>query len=182
MSFACDITMQGGSMPQDSIKRLSKAVNKVASGKTLQQQQPIISRKFKSAIDRNASKAGVLDDVSKYFYVNVRNGQVIIGNTAPLLINRYEYGWEDDVSQEYYGGWEDALDDDEYLADYQSLMSPRYYLRPAIEEIHGFLVNLVREQVWKEYEKEGSLVQPYYEWHAELSEYSNYLNKYNGVL
>lgn len=182
MSVMCDVIMEGGSMPQDSIKKLSRAVNRVASGKTLQQQQPIISRKFKNIIDRESSKAGMVGDVSKYFYVNVRNNQVVIGNTAPLLINRYEYGWEDDISQEYYESWENDISDDEYLADYQSITSPRYYVRPAIEEIHKFLVTLVREQVWSEYDKEGSLVQPYYEWHAELSEYSNYLNKYDGVL
>lgn len=169
MTVYCNVEMSGVNVAERA-KAFSSAVNKVANTAYCKKHQNLLNANFKRYIGANLRRSGIYDqDVENTFFVNITNNKVIFGNTNPVVNNRYEYGWEDDSF------------DDEYLNDYVS-MSPRYYIRPAIKKVADDLANVLREDVYKEYEKEAGNLYSEIEWESDIPNKHNYMNKYSGVL
>jgi hypothetical protein len=62
-------------------------------------------------------------------------------NTAPLVTQRYEYG--------YYLGSNDT--NEEYYEEYMIQTSPRYFIRPAIQESLNEVGQLIIHEINEEY-------------------------------
>ena len=99
------------------------------------------------------------------FFINIVGNSIIFGNTNPVVANRYEYGWSDD--------------DDYSSNDYLMNTSPRYYIRPAIEQVAEELGTILIQDMYKEYDRESKNTG--YSQYI-VSSQSSYLNKYSGIL
>ena len=75
------------------------------------------------------------------FFLKISNGNISCANTGPLVTQRYEYG--------YYLGSNDT--NEEYYEEYMIQTSPRYFIRPAIQESMNEVKQLITQEMNKEY-------------------------------
>ena len=107
----------------------------------LKQHESYLNSVFKENIDVNIRRAGIeADNLSEAFSLTIGNGINFI-NTEPLVTQRYEYG--------YYDGSKDT--NEEYYEEYMIQTSPRYYIRPAIQETLIQVGRVMLEDAKKEY-------------------------------
>ncbi len=81
------------------------------------------------------------DNFADVFFAQIKNGSINFVNTAPLVTQRYEYG--------YYDGSKDT--NEEYYEEYMVQTSPKYFIRPAIQETLNDIGNIILEEAKKEY-------------------------------
>ena len=74
------------------------------------------------------------------FFLRIVNNNIVFTNTEPLITQRYEYG--------YYSN-----DDEYYDEAYMIETSPRYFIRPAIQQTMQEVGQIMLEEANQEYRK-----------------------------
>lgn len=170
MTITCDLKRQGPDIAKD-MKSFQKSLNKAISPARLKKNKTRWNKKFQGYIRKNAQRSGIVDtDFEKIFDLSVVGNKIIITNNEPIVVNRWEYGWEDDI-------------EDEEAGDYASVFTPRYFVRPALEMLIQDIISDIERDTYSDYEKE-SHTNARSEWfvmnsNEYLSKYS--FNKYDGV-
>ena len=143
MSYQAKWTVSGTKL-DDSADALRKAVQSVSSTKNLKKYESRLNKSFQDNIRTNLRRSGVeADNFDDVFFMRIANGQVSFINTAPLVTQRYEYG--------YYNGSNDT--NEEYYEEYMIQTSPRYFIRPAIQETLNEIGQLMIQETNDEYMK-----------------------------
>lgn len=131
-----------GTKLEDSAVALSKAVNAVTSTKALKKYESKLNKNFQENIRTNLRRSGLeADNFDDVFFLRISNGNINFLNTEPLITQRYEYG--------YYNGTNDT--NEEYYEEYMIQTSPRYFIRPAIQESMNEIGQLIIQEVTNEY-------------------------------
>lgn len=139
MSFQAQWDVSG-----TQVNTASKAFTQSAAQavRALKKHESKINRMFKEHINTNMRRAGIeADNFSDVFFAKIKNGSISFVNTAPLVTQRYEYG--------YYDGSKDT--NEEYYEEYMIQTSPRYFIRPAIQETLYDIGNIMLNEAKKEY-------------------------------
>lgn len=143
MSYQAKWTVSGTKL-DDSADALRKAVQSVSSTKNLKKYENKLNKSFQDNIRTNLRRSGVeADNFDDVFFMRIANGQISFINTAPLVTQRYEYG--------YYNGYNDT--NEEYYEEYMIQTSPRYFIRPAIQETLNEIGQLMIQETNNEYMK-----------------------------
>lgn len=146
MSYQAKWTVSGTKL-DDSADALRKAVQSVSSTKNLKKYENRLNKSFQDNIRTNLRRSGVeADNFDDVFFMRIANGQISFINTAPLVTQRYEYG--------YYNGSNDT--NEEYYEEYMIQTSPRYFIRPAIQETLNEIGQLMIQETNDEYMKNRS--------------------------
>ena len=131
-----------GTKIDDSAQALTQAVKSVTSTKKLKQYESRLNKNFQENIRANLRRAGMdADNFDDVFFLEISSGQIHFVNTEPLVTQRYEYG--------YYHGSKDT--NEEYYEEYMIETSPRYFIRPAIQESMNEIGQLIIQEVTNEY-------------------------------
>lgn len=108
----------------------------------LKKYESTLNKKFKEHIATNMHRTGMeADNFSDVFSLQIDKNQINFVNTQPLVTQRYEYG--------YYDGSNDT--NEEYYEEYMIQTSPRYFIRPAIEESLNDIGQVMLEEAKKSY-------------------------------
>lgn len=143
MSYQAKWTVSGTKL-DNSADALRKAVQSVSSTKNLKKYENRLNKSFQDNIRTNLRRSGVeADNFDDVFFMRIANGQISFINTAPLVTQRYEYG--------YYNGSNDT--NEEYYEEYMIQTSPRYFIRPAIQETLNEIGQLIIQETNDEYMK-----------------------------
>ena len=143
MSYQTKWTVSGTKL-DDSADALKKAVQSISSTKNLKKYENRLNKSFQENIRTNLRRSGVeADNFDDVFFMRIANGQISFINTAPLVTQRYEYG--------YYNGSNDT--NEEYYEEYMIQTSPRYFIRPAIQETLNEIGQLIIQETNDEYMK-----------------------------
>lgn len=141
MSYNASWSVSGTKL-EDSAAALSKAVNAVTNTKALQKYENRLNKNFKENIRANLRRSGLeADNFDDVFFLRISSGKISFINTEPLVTQRYEYG--------YYNGTNDT--NEEYYEEYMIQTSPRYFIRPAIQESLNEIGQLMIQEANKEY-------------------------------
>ena len=133
-----------GTRLEDSANALTKAVQAVTSTKSLKKYENRLNKNFQQNIRNNLRRSGLdADNFDDVFFLKIANGCVNFVNTDPLVTQRYEYG--------YYNGTNDT--NEEYYEEYMIQTSPRYIIRPAIQESLNEIGQLMVNETTNEYMK-----------------------------
>lgn len=129
-----------GTTVDNSTDAFIKSVQHVTNGKALKKYERKLNEKFKEHMQANMRQAGIGDkNFDELFYLTINHGNIIFTNTEPLITQRYEYGYNNDNNDEYY--------DEGYMIE----TSPRYFIRPAIQQTMQDVGNLMTQEANKEY-------------------------------
>lgn len=102
-----------------------------------------LNKFFKDNIYNNMIRVGVdADNFSDVFELKIDSNKVSFINTAPLITQRYEYG--------YYNGSNDT--NEEYYEEYMIQTSPRYFIRPAIQDTLNSVGRTLLADAQREYQ------------------------------
>ncbi len=141
MSYQAKWTVSGTKL-EDSANALNKAVQSITNGKSLKKYESQLNHNFKENIRTNLRRSGMeADNFDDVFFLKITNGNIMFVNTAPLVTQRYEYG--------YYLGSNDT--NEEYYEEYMIQTSPRYFIRPAIQESLNEVGQLIIHEINEEY-------------------------------
>lgn len=141
MNFTANWEMSGVSFDSSS-NAFIKSAQYAVSSKTLKKHESLLNKTFKENISINMRRSGMdADNLSDVFALQINDGGINFINTEPLITQRYEYG--------YYNGSKDT--NEEYYEEYMIQTSPRYFIRPAIEETMNTVGNILLEEAKKEY-------------------------------
>lgn len=141
MSFQAKITVSGTRV-EDSSNALEKAVKVATSSNNLKRHESRLNKHFQENIRNNLRQSGVeADNFDDVLFLRISNGNINFVNTEPLVTQRYEYGYYD--SQNY--------NDEEYYEEYMIQTSPRYFIRPAIQESLNEVGQIITNDVNNEY-------------------------------
>lgn len=133
-----------GTKLEDSATALTKAVNSITSTKALKKYESKLNKSFQENIRANLRRSGLeADNFDDVFFLEISSGKISFINTAPLVTQRYEYG--------YYNGSNDT--NEEYYEEYMIQTSPRYFIRPAIQESMNEIGKLIIQEANNEYMK-----------------------------
>ena len=131
-----------GTKLEDSAVALTQAINSVTSTKALKKYESKLNKNFQENIRTNLRRSGLeADNFDDVFFLRISNGNINFLNTEPLITQRYEYG--------YYNGTNDT--NEEYYEEYMIQTSPRYFIRPAIQESMNEIGQLIIQEVTNEY-------------------------------
>jgi len=141
MNFTTNWDIQGTSFESSANAFIESA--KIASNpRTLKKYQPSLNKSFKQHLKDNMRRSGMeADNFADVFELLISNNGITFVNKAPLVTQRYEYG--------YYNGTNDT--NEEYYEEYMIQTSPRYFIRPAIQESLQEIGNIMLEEAKKEY-------------------------------
>lgn len=143
MSYKASWSVSGTTL-DSSATALTKAVNSVTSGKNLKKYENKLNKSFQNNIQKNLRRSGMsADNFNDVFFLKISNGSINFINTEPLVTQRYEYG--------YYNGSNDT--NEEYYEEYMIQTSPRYFIRPAIQETLNEVGQIMIQEVNNEYIK-----------------------------
>lgn len=143
MSYRASWTVSG-TKPDDSAEALTKAVQSVVNTKNLKKHESKLNHNFQENIRNNLRRSGAdADNFDNVFFLKIANGNISFVNTEPLITQRYEYG--------YYDGSNDT--NEEYYEEYMIQTSPRYFIRPSIQESLNEIGQLMIKEVNDEYMK-----------------------------
>lgn len=141
MSYQAKWTVSGTKL-DNAAEALSKSVQSVTNGKALKKYESRLNQSFKEHIRTNLRRAGLeADQFDDVFFLKIANGNITFVNTEPLITQRYEYG--------YYLGSNDT--NEEYYEEYMVQTSPRYFIRPAIQESMNEIGQLMTQEANQEY-------------------------------
>ena len=133
-----------GTKLEDSATALTKAVNSITSTKALKKYESKLNKSFQENIRANLRRSGLeADNFDDVFFLKISSGKISFINTDPLVTQRYEYG--------YYNGSNDT--NEEYYEEYMIQTSPRYFIRPAIQESMNEIGQLIIQEANNEYMK-----------------------------
>lgn len=141
MTFNAKWTVSGTTF-DNAANALSKSAQSITSGKALKKYENRLNKNFKEYIRANLRRSGLeADKFDDVFFLKISNGNISFVNTAPLVTQRYEYG--------YYLGSNDT--NEEYYEEYMIQTNPRYFIRPAIQESMNEVKQLITQEMNKEY-------------------------------
>ena len=141
MSMYAKWTVSGTTL-DNSADALTKAVQSITNGKALKKYENKLNQNFKEHIRTNLRRSGLdADKFDDVFFLKISNNNITFVNTDPLITQRYEYG--------YYLGSNDT--NEEYYEEYMIQTSPRYFIRPAIQESMNEIQQLLIQEMNKEY-------------------------------
>lgn len=141
MSFQANWEVSGTTVDAAGKKFIQSAKTSIGN---LKKHEGEFNRMFKEHIYTNMIRSGVdADNFSDVFKLEVNHGDINFINTAPLITQRYEYG--------YYNGSNDT--NEEYYEEYMVQTNPRYFIRPAIQETLQDIGNVILNEAKKEYDK-----------------------------
>ena len=141
MSFQANWEVSGTTVDIAGKKFTQSAKTSISN---LKKHEGEFNRIFKEHIYTNMIRSGIdADNFSDVFKLEVNHGDINFINTAPLITQRYEYG--------YYNGPNDT--NEEYYEEYMVQTSPRYFIRPAIQETLQDIGNVILNEAKKEYDK-----------------------------
>ena len=170
MTVTCDLRKKGPDIAKD-IKSFEKNLNKAISPARLKKNKTNWNKRFQSYIKKNAQRAGIYEtDFEKIFNITMVGDKIVISNTDPIVVNRYEYGWEDDIEDEANG-------------EYATVFTPRYFVRPALEQLIEDILQEVERDVYSNYDKEARIgAKSEWQWTSSKEYLSRYsFNKYSGI-
>lgn len=126
-----------------SAEAFIRSAQYASNNKNLKKHEARLNKIFKENINKYMSLSGVeADNFSEVFSLNISsNGNINFVNTEPLVTQRYEYG--------YYEGSNDT--NEEYYEEYMIQTSPRYYIRPAIQETLQDIKHIILADAKREY-------------------------------
>lgn len=140
MSYKANWTVSGTTI-ENSTDAFMKAVKKVSNGQALKKYEQKLNKTFKENIQTNMRQAGIGDKhFDDAFFLRIVNNNIVFTNTEPLITQRYEYG--------YYNN-----DDEYYDEAYMIETSPRYFIRPAIQQTMQEVGQIMLEEANQEYRK-----------------------------
>ena len=126
----------------DSAKAFIQSAQYATSSHNLKKHESVFNKSFKKHISENARRSGIeADNFADVFTLKINQGGINFVNIEPLITQRYEYG--------YYLGSNDT--NEEYYEEYMIQTSPRYFLRPAIQETLNDIRDVILEDAKKEY-------------------------------
>jgi len=141
MSFQATWQISGVQF-ENSTDAFIKSAQKVTSKGALKKYENKLNKIFKKNIEKNMYRSGMdAEGLSDVFSLQVVNNSINFVNTEPLVTQRYEYG--------YYEGSKDT--NEEYYEEYMIQTSPRYFIRPAIQETMNDVGKIMLEEAKKEY-------------------------------
>ena len=141
MSYQTKWTVSGTTL-DSSAEALTKATQSITNGRALKKYESRLNKNFQKNIRINLRRSGLdADNFDDVFFLKISNGNITFVNTDPLVTQRYEYG--------YYLGSNDT--NEEYYEEYMIQTSPRYFIRPAIQESLNEVGQLIKEEVSNEY-------------------------------
>ena len=143
MSYKASWKVSGTKL-DDSAAALVKATQSVTNGKALKKYESRLNNHFQENIQKNMRRAGMEADFSDVFFLQIANNNITFVNTEPLITQRYEYG--------YYDSHDDGYED--YMEEYAIQTSPRYFIRPAIQESLNEIGNLMINEANEIYMRE----------------------------
>lgn len=139
MSFQTEWKISGTTINTASNSFIQSAEKAIIN---LKKHENTLNKIFKERISTNLIRSGVdADNFSDVFELYVHDHNITFINTAPLVTQRYEYG--------YYDGSKDT--NEEYYEEYMIQTSPRYFIRPAIQETLNKVGQILLEEAKKEY-------------------------------
>lgn len=120
---------------------------KIASStKTLKKHQKELDKNFKQYIQDNMLRAGVdADNLQDVFSLNISSKGINFVNTEPLITQRYEYGYYEENSKDK------NMNEDEYYEEYIIQTSPKYFIRPSVQQSLKDVGKVMLEEAKKEY-------------------------------
>ena len=125
----------------DSFVKSAKIATNVNN---LKKYEHFLNQQFKQHIIDNIYRSGIEgENLENAFALQISDGTINFVNTAPLITQRYEYGYYDN-------------DDDYDESDYIIETSPRYFIRPSIQESLNDIGNLMLNEAKKSYINEAS--------------------------
>lgn len=141
MSFDAKWTVSGTKL-DDASDALTTSIKNITNGQALKRYESRLNQSFKENIRKQMRLSG-LDgmDFDEVFFLQISNGNINFINTDPLITQRYEYG--------YYLGSKDT--NEEYYEEFMIETSPRYFIRPAIQETMQEIGQLMIQETNQEY-------------------------------
>lgn len=122
MSFQTSWEMSGTDINTAKTAFIKSAQKSITN---LKKHESELNKIFKENIYNNMIRAGIdADNFSDVFELKINGNEINFINTAPLVTQRYEYG--------YYNGSNDTTE--EYYEEYMIQTSPRYFIRPSVQE------------------------------------------------
>jgi len=91
------------------------------------------------------SRAGMdSDNLQDVFSLRINSNGINFINTEPLITQRYEYGYYEDSKDQ-------NSNDENYYEEYMIQTSPKYFIRPSIEQSINDIGWIMLEEAKKEY-------------------------------
>lgn len=141
MSFKAKWSVSGTTI-ENSVDALTKSVAQITDGNALKKYEAHLNKSLRENIQNNMRRAGIGDkNFDEAFLLRIANGSIIFTNTSPLITQRYEYGYYDNNKN----------DDEYYDEAYMVETSPRYFIRPAIQETLQEVGNLINQELKNQY-------------------------------
>lgn len=131
-------------MSGTDIKTANTAFTKSAQStiNKLKKHESKFNKIFKEHLNANMMRSGIdADNFADVFRLEINHGNINFINTAPLVTQRYEYG--------YYDGSKDT--NEEYYEEYMIQTSPRYFIRPAVQETLNDIGHIILNEAKREY-------------------------------
>lgn len=122
MSFNTTWNISGTSLDKAGTKFVQSSKKAISN---LKKHEDKLNKLFKEHINANMQRSGIdADNFADVFMLKIDKSSINFVNTEPLVTQRYEYG--------YYNGSNDT--NEEYYEEYMIQTSPRYFIRPSIQE------------------------------------------------
>ena len=150
MSYKAKWTISGTPI-ENSADALIKATQTIDNSEILEKYQAQLNKHFQENINTNLRRAGLdADSFDDVFFLKIANGSFSFVNTEPLITQRYEYGYsEEDNKKNNYSN--NTNSEEDYYEENLIETSPRYFIRPAIQESLNEISDLITHEVTNEY-------------------------------
>lgn len=145
MTFEANWVISGSSI-ESSSNAFMNAVNQIKDGKVLKKYENQLNQHFKQYVRENLRRSGLEDkNFENSLFLSISGGKITFTNSNPIITERYEYGYSD-------------FDDNNEDFGYAFETSPRYFIRPAVEQSLNEIGNLLIEEANKEYMNRRSII------------------------
>ena len=138
MSYQASWSFSGTTI-DDSKNALIKVSERVNDINTIKKYENQLNEKFQQHIQTHLRRSGLdSNSFDNTFFFKISNNHINFVNTQPLVTNRYEYGYYDSDNVE---------EDEAYIME----TSPRYFIRPAIQDTLNDISHIITEEANKAY-------------------------------
>ena len=138
MSIQANWTISGVNFDK-SAEAFIKSAKIATNSKTLKKHEQFLNKQFKQHMMDNIFRSGLEGEgFEEAFFLQVVGNNVSFINTSPLITYRYEYGYYDT---------DDEYDNSDYIIE----TSPRYFIRPSIQETLIDIGNVILNEAKQSY-------------------------------
>lgn len=131
MTYKASWTISGTKL-DDSAEALKRATNAALNTSNLKKYENELNQHFQDNIKNNLRRSGLnVDKFDNIFFLSI-DDDIVFTNTNPLITHKYEYG--------YYNNNDDTIQ-----------TSPKYFIRPSIQESMNEIGNLIIQKTNQEY-------------------------------